>query len=172
MCEYTIIFNSKHACPTNGSAGGKGWSFIFFVWLITAAYLGGGIAFNKYKMGSRASRRSRTSASGGRPGLVKDGVTFSAGQSKMAAEYIQQVPGEITAAQMATRVVGGAHRCRSRAPTGSWFLVRSPARHTVVPGAPHGHLWGCTHVVGRRRVRVGTAARVRDRVARGWLLLD
>jgi len=90
MCEYTIIFNSKHACPTNGSAGGKGWSFIFFVCLIAVAYLGGGIAFNKYKMGLTGVEAVPNIGFWRQvPGLVKDGVTFSAGQSKMAAEYIQ-----------------------------------------------------------------------------------
>jgi len=91
MCEYTIIFNSKHACPTNGSSGGKGWNFVFLVCLFTALYLGIGIGFNKYKMGLTGIEAVPNIGFWRQvPGLVKDGCTFSLTQGKAGVEYVQQ----------------------------------------------------------------------------------
>jgi len=91
MCEYTILFNSKYACPTNGSAGGKGWNFIFMVIFFFALYLGIGIGFNKYKRGMEGVEAVPNIDLWRQvPGLVKDGVTFSVGQSKEGIEYVQQ----------------------------------------------------------------------------------
>ena len=91
MCDYTILFQSRHACPTNGIAGSRGWSFVFFVVLVAGLYLGIGIGINKYKFGLDGIE-SVPHISFWRqvPGLVKDGVTFSVAQSKQAAEYVQQ----------------------------------------------------------------------------------
>ena len=91
MCDYTILFKSRHACPTNGIAGSRGWSFVFFVVLVAGLYLGIGIGINKYKFGLDGIE-SVPHISFWRqvPGLVKDGVTFSVAQSKQAAEYVQQ----------------------------------------------------------------------------------
>jgi len=91
MCDYTILFKSKHACPTNGSTGSKGWSFVLLVLLIAALYLGIGIGINKYKFGMQGIEAvPHISFWRQVPGLVKDGVAFSASQSKAGAEWVQQ----------------------------------------------------------------------------------
>lgn len=91
MCDYTIQFKSKHACPTNGSSGSKGWSFVFLVLLAAGLYLGIGIGINKYKYGMQGIEAVPNIGFWRQvPGLVKDGVAFSAEQSKAGVEYIQQ----------------------------------------------------------------------------------
>merc|ERR1711865_1122401 len=57
MCDYTIQFKSKHACPTNGSSGSKGWSFVFLVLAGAVLYLAVGIGINKYKFGLEIGSR-------------------------------------------------------------------------------------------------------------------
>ena len=70
---------------------GKGWSFIFMVILIAGLYLGIGIGYNYKKMGLRGVEAVPNISFWRQvPGLVKDGVTFSAEQSKAGMEYVQQ----------------------------------------------------------------------------------
>jgi len=91
MCDYTILFKSKHACPTNGMSGSKGWSFVFLVVLAVGLYLIIGIGINKYKFGMDGIETVPHIAFWRRvPGLVKDGVTFSVAQSKAGVEFVQQ----------------------------------------------------------------------------------
>ena len=91
MCDYTIQFKSKHACPTNGSSGSKGWSFVFLVLAGAVLYLAVGIGINKYKFGLEGIETvPHISFWRQVPGLVKDGVTFSVAQSKQGAEFVQQ----------------------------------------------------------------------------------
>ena len=48
MCEYVILFDSRHACPSGGPNGGplhgRGWRLIFFMLFCALTYLGVGSA--------------------------------------------------------------------------------------------------------------------------------
>ena len=87
MCDYTIVFESEHACPTNRSRI-HGWLLITLFTLSVIGYCGVGIYLNKKnheKQGVEAIPHVEYWEQV--PGLVRDGVQFSYEQSKVAAEF-------------------------------------------------------------------------------------
>jgi hypothetical protein len=91
MCEYTIHFSSKAACPV---ASGRGRTFRLAVFLgfVFLAYCAGGVAYNHHYHGQPVSADAIPHREMWRevPGLVKDGVAFSQEQSKVALEYARE----------------------------------------------------------------------------------
>lgn len=87
MCEYTITFSSKYGCPV-GSHRGRGWRFVTMVLSIVMFYLviGGSINYHKYGMRG-VDVIPQLEYWRQVPGLVKDGVTFSAGMAKDGYNY-------------------------------------------------------------------------------------
>jgi len=83
MCEYTVTFASKYGCPV-GSHRGRGWKFVILV--LTSFFLyfaiGFGIKYQKYGMRG-AEAVPNVDMWRQVPGLVKDGVSFTAGGAKV-----------------------------------------------------------------------------------------
>ena len=91
MCDYTITFLSKHGCATNAGAGSRGWTFVTLVILVAVAYFGGGVAINRYKFGLQGVEAVPNLEMWRQlPGLVGDGVSFSAGMTKTAIEEVKR----------------------------------------------------------------------------------
>lgn len=94
MCEYTVQFDSKYACPTNvgnGPLGGRGWKLIFFILFGAVAYLGVGIYLNgrnEGKHGVEAIPHIRQWEEV--PSLVKEGLQFSYTHGKVYGEVGRQ----------------------------------------------------------------------------------
>ena len=95
MCEYTVVFESVHACPA-GQAPGKFSNFALLCGFLFLSYCAGGYAYNKYynsqggmdPMDAIPHRAMWQEL----PGLVRDGVQFSYTQSKEVYET-KLVPG-------------------------------------------------------------------------------
>jgi len=82
MCEYTITFASKHACPA-GTRKSRGWLFVTFVMLTAFCYFGVGTAIKWHKYGLRGAEAvPNIELWRELPGLVRDGVTFSTANAK------------------------------------------------------------------------------------------
>jgi hypothetical protein len=61
MCEYTIQFASRHACPAGGLRGplhGYGWRLIILLFLSLSCYLGVGGAPHRTVPHCTAPRRT------------------------------------------------------------------------------------------------------------------
>jgi len=90
MCEYTIQFASRHACPAGGLRGplhGYGWRLIILLFLSLTCYLGVGVYLNGRndgKHGIEAIPHIRYWEEV--PGLVREGVQFSYVHGRAAAE--------------------------------------------------------------------------------------
>ena len=90
MCEYTITFASKYGCPV-GTHHGRGWRFVFLVLTSICLYLGIGIGVKWHKFGMRGAEAVPNIDLWRQvPGLVKDGVTFSAGQAKVGYGVVNE----------------------------------------------------------------------------------
>ena len=90
MCEYIIQFDSRYACPAGsgrGALGGRGWRLVTLLLFGGLVYLGVGIYLNgrnEGKHGVEAIPHIRYWEEV--PGLVRDGMQFSAVHGRAAAE--------------------------------------------------------------------------------------
>jgi len=94
MCEYVVLFDSKHACPVT-SQSGLFTSVMFFLVLSFGMYCVLGCAYNYYYHQAKGLDAMPNKAVWEEvPGLVREGVQFSYTQTKtygtMAYEYAKE----------------------------------------------------------------------------------
>ena len=88
MCEYTIVFDSRYACPTNGGSG-HGWSIVFFLLFGAATYVGVGMYLNQQNEGKHGVEAIPHLEYWQQvPGLVTDGAIYSYEKGKVAMEHV------------------------------------------------------------------------------------
>jgi len=86
MCEYTIVFDSMHGCPSNRSRI-HGWALITLVTLALLTYCGVGYYLNNKNEGKQGVEAiPHVKYWEEVPGLVRDGVAFSYSHGKHALE--------------------------------------------------------------------------------------
>lgn len=90
MCEYVIIFHSKHGCPAGGGMS-RGWLFNILFLTGVALYLGVGVGIKKYKYGLTGMEAiPNVDMWRNVPGLVKDGIQFTSDNVKEGVGKLQE----------------------------------------------------------------------------------
>jgi len=91
-CEYTISFPPiADGCPGTGRNSAWGSYFLVFFFLVTSAYIGGGVLFRTKKLGyTGKDALPHLDFWESLPILVMDGVRFTIDEAKVAYEKLQQ----------------------------------------------------------------------------------
>ena len=90
MCEYTVHLASKHACPVRAGAK-RGWAFVITFTVCVLIYIGVGVGIRYHKFGLRGAEAIPNIEYWRElPGLVVDGVKFSATHTKEGSVYVYE----------------------------------------------------------------------------------